>query len=150
MSKYVPTAYIDKSGNFVSAEEQHNGATWGEYATNTVVSSGRELLSGLLDSTKNWLPKAISSAQAALAQLSYSGSTGNFLSTDENICLTGKFYRIADTYPEKIGCPLYSFAILTTLNGFVQCKNAVFASMSATAVEETAIEQFMNSGFYFE
>ena len=151
MSRYQPTAYIDENGNFVSAEEQENkNNSWGDVITNAVVSAGRQLLNGVIDSTKNWLPKAISSAQAAIAQLSYSGSTGNFLSTEENIGLTGKFFRMADQYPEKIGSPLYSAVYLNTLTGFTKCQNAIFSSSIATTVEETAVETFLNNGFYYE
>lgn len=117
---------------------------------NETVNSGRGGLWNIIESVKAAIPKAISSAQAAIAQLSYSGSTGNFLSTEENIGLTGKFYRMADQYPEKIGSPLYSAVYLNTLNGFTKCQNAIFTSTIATATEETAVETFLNNGFYYE
>lgn len=104
----------------------------------------------IVGTAKQIVPKALSSAQAAMAQLSYSGSTGNFLSTDENIVLTAKFLRAVDMYPEKIGNPLYSQVYLNTLSGFVQCRNAVFGSTTATVEEENAVEEFLNSGFYYE
>ncbi len=117
---------------------------------NETVDGGKNALWNIIESVKTALPKAISSAQAAIAQLSYSGSTGDFLSNEENITLTGKFYRMADQYPEKIGSPLYSAVYLNTLNGFIKCQNAIFSSTIATATEETAIETFMNNGFYYE
>ena len=117
---------------------------------NETVDGGKNALWNIIESVKTALPKAISSAQAAIAQLSYSGTTGNFLSTEENIALTGKFYRMADTYPEKIGCPLCSAVYINTLSGFVKCQNATFSATNATATEETAIETFMNNGFYYE
>ncbi len=117
---------------------------------NQTVDSGKNGLWNIIESVRSAIPKAISSAQAAVAQLSFSGSTGNFLSTEENICLTGKFYRIADTYPEKIGCPLYSAVYLNSLNGFTKCQNAIFSSTIATSTEETAVETFLNNGFYYE
>ena len=155
MSKPLIAAYPDNKGGVVIPQiGDYNGdgksTSIGDYITNTAVSAGRELLNGLIESTKNWLPKAISSAQAAVAQLSYSGSTGNFLSTEETIVLTGKFFKMVDQYPEKIGSPLYEAVNINTLSGFCKCKDAVFSSAVATTVEETAIEAFMNNGFYYE
>ena len=109
-----------------------------------------DLWDKIVDTAKQIVPKALSSAQAAIAQLSYSGSTGNFLSTDEDITLTGKFFRAAEQTPEKIGSPLYATVRLDTLNGFIKCRNPVFSGMVNTVVEENAIEQFMSDGFYFE
>lgn len=104
----------------------------------------------LASAAKEVLPKAVSSAQAAMAQLSYSGTTGNFLSTEETITLTGKFYRTVDQFPEKIGSPLHQAVLINSLSGFAQCRNAVFSSSTATTEEEIAIEAFMNNGFFYE
>ena len=112
--------------------------------------SGDNWYTRLVSAAKEVLPKAVATAQAALAQLSYSGSTGNFLSTEETITLSAKFYKIVDQYPEKIGCPLYKAVYLNTLSGFAQCRNAVFSSSTATTEEEIAIEAFLNNGFYYE
>ena len=118
--------------------------------TNPIVDEGRSLLSGIVSSVKAVIPKAVASANAALAQLSYSGSTGNFQSAEENITLSARFFKIVDQYPDKIGSPCYKYAFLNTFSGFVKCKDAVFSSVIATSTEEQAIEIFMNSGFYYE
>lgn len=96
------------------------------------------------------LPGAVSAAKGALAQLSYSGSTGNFTTAIENITLSAKFQRIVDQAPNKIGSPLYKNVYINTLSGFVLCERPVFKSTTATVEEETAIEEFMSRGFFYE
>lgn len=107
-------------------------------------------LDKIVDTAKTVLPKAIASANAAIAQLSFSGSTGNFLAGEDNIVLTAKCYRMTDQCPEKLGSPLYSTVLINSLSGFVKCQNAAFGADHATAEEEIAIEAFMNNGFFFE
>lgn len=108
------------------------------------------LLDSIIGAAKKVIPKAVSTAQAAMAQLSYSGSTGNFTSAEETITLVGRFLPLVDQYPEKIGSPLNKAVMLNTLSGFAVCKDAVFSAVTATTTEETAVEQFLNSGFFFE
>ena len=143
-----------------------NPIPWRKWAENTLEAMGHdvpelaqvmeEAQSGdnwyqrLVSAAKEVLPKAVSTAQAALAQLSYSGTTGNFLSTEDNIVLTGKFFKTVEQFPEKIGSPLHKAVMINTLNGFCQCRNAVFSSTTATVEEEMAIEAFMNNGFFYE
>ncbi len=117
---------------------------------NPLVDAGNALLGKIVGSVQKVLPKAVSTAQAALAQLSYSGTTGNFQSAEENITLVGKFLPLVDTYPEKIGSPLYKPKVISSLSGFLLCKDAVFESSTATETEKAAVEAFMNGGMYFE
>lgn len=107
-------------------------------------------LDKIVNAAKKVLPGAVSTAQAALAQLSYSGSTGNFQSAEEPISLTAKFQPIVEQYPEKIGSPLYKAVVINTLSGFVLCRDAVIGLSIATGREEEAVTSLMNSGFYFE
>lgn len=112
--------------------------------------SGESLLDRLVNGVKRVLPSAVSAAKGALAQLSYSGSTGNFTTAIENITLSAKFQRIVDQAPQKIGSPLYKNVYINTLSGFVLCERPVFKSTGATVEEETAIEEFMSRGFFYE
>lgn len=112
--------------------------------------TGDSAIDRIINSVKKVIPKAVSTAQAAMAQLSYSGSTGNFTSAEETITLVGRFLPLVDQYPEKIGSPLHKAVYLNTLSGFAVCKDAVFSSSFATTTEETAIEQFLNSGLFLE
>ena len=118
---------------------------------NETVDSGRNSLWNIIKSVaKTIIPGAVSAANAAIAQLSYSGSTGNFQSASEDITLSVKFQPIVDQYPEKIGSPLYKAVYLNTLSGFAKCEDAVFASTMATSIEEQAVEAFLNGGFFYE
>lgn len=123
----------------------------GEYANlSPVGNGGKSFLEKLWDNVKGVIPGAVSAAKGALAQLSYSGSTGNFTTAIENITLSAKFQRIVDQAPAKIGSPLYKNVYINTLSGFVLCERPVFKSTTATVEEETAIEEFMSRGFFFE
>lgn len=111
---------------------------------------GDSLLDRLIAGVGRVLPNAISAAKGALAQLSYSGTTGNFQTALEFITLSAKFMQIVPQAPEKIGSPLYQNVMINTLNGFVKTERAVFSSPIATTTEEEAVEAFMNNGFYYE
>lgn len=127
--------------------DQEGYVTYEESVQN---QSGGTWLDKIVDAARVVLPKAVASATAAMAQLSYAGSTGNFLAGEDTISLTAKCYKMVNQAPEKIGSPLMSYEYISTLNGFVQCRNAAFQSTTATVEEELAIEEFMNSGFFYE
>lgn len=117
---------------------------------NDIVDKGRSLLSSVVSGASDVINAALPTATAALAQLSYSGSVGNFSSANENIQLMAKFQHISDMTPEKRGSPCYKNLTVNTLNGFVMCENPVFHSSIATSIEESAVEAFMAGGFYYE
>lgn len=108
------------------------------------------LLQRIINSAKQAIPAAMSTTMAGLAQLSYSGSVGNFQSAEEPVSINGRFGKIVDQYPEKIGSPLCKAVVINTLSGYVVCKDAVIAPPTATGAEEDAITQFLNNGFYYE
>lgn len=107
-------------------------------------------LSKLIGSVKEVLPEAVSAAKGALATLSYSGSLGNFTSSEQDIVLSGRFIPIVEQAPEKIGRPLYQHRYIGTLSGFVKCEDAVFSGATATREEEEAVEALMKKGFFYE
>lgn len=117
---------------------------------NDIVDKGRSLLSSVVSGASDVINAALPTATAALAQLSYSGSVGNFTSAQEDIQLTAKFQLISDMAPEKRGSPCYRNLVINTLSGFVMCENPVFRSTLATSIEESAVEAFMSGGFFYE
>ena len=128
-------AIISSAQNTISETVgQAESALWGfaDYATETI------------------LPNVASSAAAALAQLSYSGATGNFESAMENIALFAKFQKIVEQFPERVGYPYCRKVRLNTLSGFISCQAPTFHSTTATSDEEAIIENFMSGGFYYE
>jgi len=117
---------------------------------NAIVDGGRQLLGGLISSVETVMPSALPTAAAALAQLSYRGTTGNFQSAMEYITLSAKFQHISPMNPETQGSPCFMRDYINTFEGFVLCDHPQFASNMATSVEETAVEAFMAGGFYYE
>jgi len=137
----LPTLLGGDQEGYVTYEESLN-----EYDK----KQGNTLLDRVVGAVEKVLPNAVSAAKGALAQLSYSGSTGNFTTAIENITLSAKFQRIVDQAPNKVGSPLYKNVYINTLSGFVLCEKPVFQSSIATAEEESAIEEFMAKGFFYE
>lgn len=137
----LPTILGGDQEGYVTYEESLNQYDKGK---------GNSLLDRVVGAVEKVLPNAVSAAKGALAQLSYSGSTGNFTTAIENITLSAKFQRIVDQAPNKIGSPLYKNVYINTLSGFVLCEKPVFQSSIATAEEESAIEEFMAKGFFYE
>lgn len=114
------------------------------------VSGPQTLLERIWGGIEKVIPGAVSAAKGALAQLSYSGSTGNYTTAIENITLSAKFQRIVEQAPNKVGSPLYKNVYINTLSGFVLCERPTFNATNATVEEETAIEEFMSRGFFYE
>ena len=114
------------------------------------VDFGRNLLGGIIDGISDVAPPALPTATAALAQLSYRGTTGNFQSAMEPIVLSAKFQKISPMNPESQGSPCYLRDRISTFSGFVVCDNPVFQSSIATSVEESAVEAMMAKGFFYE
>lgn len=130
--------------------DQEGHVTYEESLNQYDKGKGNSLLDRVVGAIEKVLPNAVSAAKGALAQLSYSGSTGNFTTAIENITLSAKFQRIVDQAPNKVGSPLYKNVYINTLSGFVLCEKPVFQYSIATAEEESAIEEFMAKGFFYE
>lgn len=96
--------------------------------------------------------KALPTAIAATATLQYRGSQGSFLSylQDNNIKLMCKFLQIGADNSDLIGYPTNAAnSLLSNYSGFVLCENAVI-EITGTVIEETAIEDMLNSGVFME
>ena len=96
--------------------------------------------------------KALPTAIAATATLQYRGSQGSFLSylQDNNIKLMCKLLQIGADNSDLIGYPTNAAnSLLSNYSGFVLCENAVI-EITGTVIEETAIEDMLNSGVFME
>lgn len=134
-----------------STERTEALITSAQNAISDTVGKAENALWGFSDyAVETIFPNVASSAAAALAQLSYSGATGNFQSAMENITLFAKFQKIAEQYPERIGRPYCRKVRLNTLSGFISCQAPSFHSVIATTDEEALVESFMSGGFYYE
>ena len=107
-----------------------------------------DIINGVMRVANKALPAAI----AASAALQYRGSQGSFLSylQDNNIKLMCKFFQIGADNSDLIGYPTNAAnSLLSNYSGFVLCENAVI-EISGTVIEEEAIEDMLNAGFFME
>lgn len=124
-------------------------STFASSVYDSVVSEGRAALDSLLYGARTAISTAASTAQAAIAKVSYSGSNGSFLSASEPIQLTGTFFDIAPDNSELIGSPLRQAVQLDTLSGFCMCENPR-VELACTEAEQKAVEAFLTGGVYIE
>lgn len=118
-------------------------------AISKVGGYAKEGLTSLATSVNRVSPNMLPTATAALAEMSYRGSQGNFATTVYPIVLKCEFLRTADPLPERYGFPCNEFRALGGVSGFVLCKDAQ-VKISGTIDEEEAIEQFLNNGCYLD
>jgi hypothetical protein len=147
MSRHIPVAGFDQP---VVSESEPWYAGIASSIGNSIVDAGRNLLGTVVNGINTIMPSALPTATAALAQLSYRGTTGNFQSAMEPIVLSAKFQKISPMNPETQGSPCYLRDRISTFSGFVMCDNPVFQSSIATSVEESAVEAMMAKGFFYE
>ena len=80
------------------------------------------------------------------------GSPGSFLSfkdADFGCYLIGKFMTVVDENITELGRPLCQNKQIKTLSGFIICQGAD-AAITGTADEASLINQYLNSGFFYE
>ena len=103
----------------------------------------------LVETGNKYMPNMLPSATAALAELNFRGSQGNFVSTIYPVVLKCEFFRTATPLPQRYGYPCNEFKALGGLNGFVLCKDAQ-VNISGTIDEEEVIEAFLNNGVFLD
>lgn len=79
------------------------------------------------------------------------GSSGSYMSfhDPENLYLLSRFHYIADENLSEIGRPLCKNKQINTLSGYILCDKAD-CQISGTADEAVKINNYMNSGFFYE
>lgn len=148
-----PRTYAAINESYNQPDPNYNSGLFesiGQTIADGIADGGRKLLGGIVSSVNEVMPSAIPTATAALAQLSYMGQVGNFQSAMEYLVLSAKFQHIVDDNASLYGSPYFQKCYLNTLSGFLQCDNPVFTATNATTVEESAIEQFMREGMFYE
>lgn len=97
-----------------------------------------------------------SSAVQDMTRLSYPtahgiGDGGSFLAYFDtyNLYLLSKFLYIVDENLAEIGRPLCQTKVINTLSGYILCQLAD-AQISGTADEARKINDYMNTGFFYE
>ena len=79
------------------------------------------------------------------------GSSGSFISfkDPENLYLLCKFNEIVEENNTEIGRPLCKIKQLNTLSGYILCQYAD-AQITGTADEAVQINNYLNTGFFYE
>lgn len=76
---------------------------------------------------------------------------GSFLPFFDSYCLylSAKYFNVVDENLAEIGRPLCQVKQISTLSGYILCQNAD-AQITGTAEESKKINDYMNSGFFYE
>ena len=122
---------------------------WTKETAAPIVQEARKDFSWILNAAGEVLPNMLPTATAALAELQFRGSQGNFSTTLYPIVLKCEFLRTSDPLPERYGYPCNEFRALGGVSGFVLCKDAQ-VKISGTIDEELAIEAFLNQGAFID
>ena len=80
------------------------------------------------------------------------GSNGSFLSfvdSDYAFYLMHKYYDVVDENNTELGRPLCKVKQISTLSGFILCQGAD-AQITGTQAEAQKINNYMNTGFFYE
>lgn len=64
--------------------------------------------------------------------------------------LLQKYFEVVDEDNANIGRPLCQKRQLSTLSGYILCENADIAAQGATEEERNKINQYLNTGFFYE
>lgn len=127
-----------------------------DWAVDIVLQAGRWVASKAKGAVQEYvgtvnqvMPNMLPTATAAMAELSFRGSQGNFATTTYPIVLKAEFLRVADPIPARYGYPTNEFLGLGGLSGFCLVKDAKF-SISGTVDEEVALEEFFNNGAFLD
>lgn len=124
----------------------------GTAAVNNALSSFADKMTEIADNaTTSIFPSIVGAAASAAAQLTYTGTTGDFTSAEEVIMLQGKFIPIVGQDPEDYGSPLMQRVRLDTLSGFILCEHPhIEYASGATITEIETIESYLVGGFFYE
>ena len=119
---------------------------------NAVTDQASALLDRVRGTVNTFTQAALPTAVAALGQLHYSGSSGNFQSATEPITLYAKFfsgYRVQDI--NESGYPVYTRErLLSCRGGYVLVDMPHIEIDGALLVELQVIEDFLKGGCYIE
>ena len=107
--------------------------------------------SGLADYQTNTVKLIYDATVSKYPQVSSSGSNGSMLSfVDQYKCfLNHHWYTVVDENITELGRPLYQVKRIDTLSGYILCQGADI-QISGTREEAIAINNYMNTGFFYE
>lgn len=104
------------------------------------VKIGQAATAGIQDATRLNFP--------TVSGLANGGSFLSFFNVD-NFYMSHKYFEVVDEDNDEIGRPLCQSKVINTLSGFILCQNAD-CQISGTQEEAQKINQYMNTGFFYE
>lgn len=105
--------------------------------------------SAITSGAKQAASNILSAAMAAKATAEITGQQGSYTLYDtQNLTLTGRFLPVAPEDLEHRGRPLCRVRTINTMRGFIMCADADI-TVPCTDREKSAIQAYMESGFYF-
>lgn len=114
------------------------------------LGTAKNAVSNIVDNSESILDKTLPTALAACASLQYRGTQGSFVSFMTPWYLRTRYINIEENRSARIGYPLHSERVLSTLSGFCLCEGAKITISTADISECTAIETMLNSGVFLE
>ena len=118
-------------------------------ALTSVVMGGAGAATGVTGSIQSIGSMAFDAVRMKYPTVMGGGANGNFLGLHSQCYLQAKFYECVDQNITEIGRPLYKNKTINTLSGFICCSGADVA-ISGTEEEADIINNYMNSGFFYE
>lgn len=79
------------------------------------------------------------------------GNSGSYMAfhDSDNLYLLSRFNHIVDENLAEIGRPLYKTRVINTLSGYILCDKAD-CQITGTQAEAQKINEYMNTGFFYE
>lgn len=135
----VDAAIVDFTANPTAMAASLIGGT--ANAVGTILSGGK--LQGILESFVDGSLSSVSKMQTI-------SNGGKLCDLGLNATLYLEYFRSVGQDPDNYGYPLGQRKQLNTLSGFILCDNAEIAINSATYDEMRNIENYLNTGFFYE
>lgn len=118
--------------------------------TESLMDKGKNALGDVIASVGKVVDKYAPSMIAGMASAQFRGTQGSFQSYTYPIRFIFRYFPIESTdRAAEIGMPYRVNSTLSAHSGFVLCENAR-VPLAAFLSEQTAVEEFLNSGIYIE
>lgn len=115
---------------------------------NTIQSALSLNIGGVISSAAHGIYNTLN---AAMPQMSSSGTNGSFIITNQNLNTTFSYqhFNIVDEDITHKGRPLCQIRTINTLSGYILCADGEF-NISCLDEERSMISDFLTSGFFWE
>lgn len=133
---------VSKGVNNVSILADTVGKTLSGFLAGGDIGAGLGLIGGVADGIGDAI-------EGKIPKVNMVSGNGGFNYAYRGIRIQYIFHDIVDTDVAEFGSPLCKVKTLNTLSGFILCKGA-HAEITGTDNERDQIEEYLNSGFFYE